>query len=75
MKSSVEAVLFPDQVIVDPHHHLRSAPHPAYQVDACMSDIRGGHRILATVHVECTQYYRTTGPEYLRATIGCEVRR
>lgn len=66
MKASTETALFPDQVIVDPHHHLRSAPHPLYQVAECMKDVRVGHNIVATVHVECTQYYRTTGPEYLR---------
>lgn len=65
MTSSAETALYAEQVIVDSHHHLRSAPHAHYQVSECMEDIRGGHRIVATVHVECTQYYWSEGPDYL----------
>ncbi|WP_213765517.1 amidohydrolase family protein [Caballeronia sp. dw_19] len=64
--SSVEAILDQDLLIVDPHHHLWGAPHPVYRVQEFARDLGSGHRVAATVHVECSQAYREGGPSLLQ---------
>ena len=66
-----EAILLPDQPIIDPHHHLwkhssRSGP---YLTPDLLVDLDSGHNILATVFVECGSEYRTTGPDEMK-TLG-----
>src|SRR5215213_7044180 len=64
-----EAVVEPDIEICDPHHHLWSQPtgrYPRYDVADLRSDTGAGHRVVATVFVECASNYRTGGPEHLR---------
>ncbi|MEQ9335297.1 amidohydrolase family protein [Thalassobaculum sp.] len=54
--------LDPDLPIVDPHHHLWDRPDSRYLADDLRADIDGsGHRILATVYVECHAMYREGG--------------
>ncbi|HJL76739.1 MAG TPA: amidohydrolase family protein [Acidimicrobiales bacterium] len=55
-------------MIVDPHHHLwRSDDHGSeYLLDDLWADTGSGHRVEATVFVECGAQYRTDGPEELR---------
>jgi L-fuconolactonase len=61
-----EDVLDPDQPIIDPHHHLWDVPGSRYLIAELLDDIRSGHNVRATVHVECKSGYRTQGPEELR---------
>lgn len=61
-----EEILEPSLPIVDPHHHLWGDPRPQYLLDEFMADVTAGHNICATVFADCTEQYRTTGPEHLR---------
>lgn len=66
-----EDVIEPDLRIVDPHHHLwdyrdRDGYQPTYLLDELHADTGSGHRIEATVFVECSWAYRTDGPVELR---------
>ncbi len=60
-----EDILEPDQPIIDPHHHLweRSGGYFAREL---MEDLGAGHRVEATVHVQCHHGYRGAGPDALR---------
>lgn len=66
----VEAVVDPDQRIVDPHHHLwpvgGALPYGLVELEA---DVRSGHKIERTVFVECHAAYRVGGPAHL-APVG-----
>ena len=56
-----ESALEPQQAIIDAHHHLWDRPHNRYLQDDLLADIGAGHRVLATVFVECGAMYRTAG--------------
>jgi len=57
-----EDALDPDLAIVDPHHHLWDRPDSRYLASDLTADIDGsGHRVLATVYVECHAHYRDGG--------------
>lgn len=64
----VEDVVDPDQRIVDPHHHLwpegGALPYGLAELDADTGD---GHRVEATLFVECGAGYRRDGPRNLRS--------
>jgi L-fuconolactonase len=62
-----EDVVDPEQRIIDPHHHLWP-PGGAlpYGLDELHADTGSGHRVEATVFVECGAGYRSDGPEHLR---------
>jgi L-fuconolactonase len=60
-----EEPLDPEQVICDPHHHLWDNRGDRYLVDDLRADV-DGHRVVATVFVECMAFYRAGGPEDLR---------
>ncbi|HZC47069.1 MAG TPA: amidohydrolase family protein [Candidatus Acidoferrum sp.] len=61
-----EHALEADLPIVDPHHHLWDHPGSRYMLDEVLRDTGSGHRVLATVFVECMSMYRADGPEPLR---------
>ena len=61
-----EPALEPDLPIVDPHHHLWDHPGSRYMLDEILRDTNSGHRVLATVFVECMSMYRADGPESMR---------
>ena len=61
-----EAVLEPDLPIIDAHHHLFDRPERRYRVEEFRTDLDAGHRVIATVYLECSEGYRTDGPEMLR---------
>ena len=61
-----EAALEPEMPIVDPHHHLWDHPGSRYMLDEIVRDTASGHRVLATVFVECLSMYRADGPEPMR---------
>ncbi len=62
LASHHEAPIDPEQIICDPHHHLWEFPTDTYLVDDLRADTGSGHRVVATVFVECTSAYRTDGP-------------
>jgi L-fuconolactonase len=62
----IEAPLEPELAIVDPHHHLWDHPDSRYMLDEIVHDTGSGHRVLATVFVECLSMYRADGPEMMR---------
>jgi len=62
----MEVILEPELPIVDPHHHLWQRPDWVYMLDDLLSDIYGGHNIVATVFVQCRSMHRATGPEAFR---------
>lgn len=65
-----EPVLLPELPIVDAHHHLWQADHERYLLEDFESDVAAaGHRIVATVHVQCGSHYRSSGPPHL-ASVG-----
>src|ERR1700722_13117831 len=61
-----EEPLEPALPIIDPHHHLWDHPKSRYLLDEILSDTGTGHRVIATVFVECLSMYRPDGPESLR---------
>lgn len=65
-----EAILDPEQRIIDPHHHLwlesSFTKGKPYLLKEFWDDTQSGHRIEKTVFVECNASYYETGPEYLR---------
>ncbi len=63
-----EAILEPDLAILDPHHHF-SGHWGGYFAEDFLRDAASGHRIVATVHVQCGQGYRMSGPVSL-APVG-----
>lgn len=61
-----ERIVEPDLDIVDCHHHLWDMPGNRYLLDEAMVDFRSGHKIVASVHMQCHSMYRTDGPPALR---------
>jgi hypothetical protein len=64
-----EEILQPELPIVDPHHHLWDRPGARYLLDELLEDLNQGHRILATVFLQCNSMYRRGGDPAL-APIG-----
>jgi predicted TIM-barrel fold metal-dependent hydrolase len=64
-----EDILEPELAIVDPHHHLWDFPAHRYLLPDLLADTGSGHRIIGTVFIECTAFYRAGGPTELR-TLG-----
>jgi predicted TIM-barrel fold metal-dependent hydrolase len=62
-----EAIIEPDLVIVDPHHHLWDRPGNRYLLPEILDDIASGHAVRATVFIEARSMYRADGPEELRS--------
>jgi len=61
-----EAILDPELPIVDPHHHLWDRPGWRYLLDELLADLNSGHRIVATVFLQCGAMHRATGEAALR---------
>ena len=64
--SPKEDILEPDLPICDPHHHLWDFPNSRYLLPELLADVQSGHNVQSTVFVECTSFYRASGPEELR---------
>ncbi|MFO1079317.1 MAG: amidohydrolase family protein [Reyranellaceae bacterium] len=62
-----EPVLEPDLPIVDPHHHLMDMPGHEYMLPAFLDDLATGHRLVASLFVECRVFYRPYGPDDRRS--------
>lgn len=65
-----EDVLEPELEIIDAHHHLWGPGVPwepsTYLLDDFAADLDSGHRVIATVYIECGSRYRSNGPAELR---------
>jgi L-fuconolactonase len=57
-----EPMLEPELPIIDPHHHLWTRDGNVYLMPELLTDIAGGHNVVATVFEECHSMYRTSGP-------------
>jgi L-fuconolactonase len=69
----VEDIVDPTRRIVDPHHHLwPPGGMLPYSVADLMADAGSGHRVEATVFMECHAAYRPDGPAALRSIGECE---
>ena len=55
-----EEILAPDLPIVDPHHHLWDRGS-RYLLDELLADTNDGHKILATVYLQCDSMYPAGG--------------
>src|SRR6202790_2490942 len=66
LAQTTEPVLESALPIIDPHHHLWDHPGSRYMLDEILRDTGTGHRVLATVFVECASMYRADGPEAMR---------
>ena len=61
-----EPVLEPDVPIIDTHHHLWQRPDHRYLLHELLGDLNSGHRVVATVFLQCHAMYRASGPEEMR---------
>jgi len=61
-----ETIIEPELPIVDAHHHLWERPGWQYMFGDLLEDLGSGHKIIATVFVQCRSMYRAGGPEELR---------
>ncbi|HEY6430563.1 MAG TPA: amidohydrolase family protein [Acetobacteraceae bacterium] len=61
-----EAILEPDLPIVDPHHHLWDRTDWRYLLPDLLEDLNSGHKITATVFVQCRAFHRAAGPDEMK---------
>jgi L-fuconolactonase len=61
-----EEILEPELPIVDPHHHLWDRGGWRYLLHELLEDLNSGHRIIATVFLQCRSMYKAAGSEELR---------
>src|SRR5689334_10993145 len=61
-----ESILEPDLPIIDSAHHLFDRPALRYMFEDYLTDVRSGHRIVASIYVETLAFARAGGPELLR---------
>ncbi len=63
-----EPSLAPEQKIVDAHHHLWDRRGFRYLLEEFADDIgNSGHRVTASVYVQCRTMYRASGPTAYRS--------
>lgn len=60
--SLMEEAIEPELPIIDAHHHF-SDHWGGYLGEDLLGDMRAGHRVKATVYIQCGYGYRSTGPE------------
>src|ERR1700722_4327961 len=63
----VEPMLEPELAIVDCQHHPWNRPECPYGLGALLADMQSGHRLEASVFVECRSHYRSEGDRSLRS--------
>jgi L-fuconolactonase len=66
LRLHTEEILEPGLPIVDAHHHLWKESGNHYLLEDLIADVATGHRIVATVYVQCHHAYRDSGPMHLR---------
>ena len=52
--------------IIATHHHFWDRPDERYLLDELLADLNTGHKIMATVFLECRSMYRDDGPRDMR---------
>jgi L-fuconolactonase len=62
----METAREPALAICDPHHHLWNRGDSRYLLEELRADLTSGHKVEATVFVECGFGYRTGGPVRFR---------
>ena len=60
-----EDILEPGLPVVDPHHHLWNRGG-GYFLDELLGDTNSGHKIVATIFIQCGYSYRASGPDAMR---------
>jgi L-fuconolactonase len=67
---TTESVLDAHVPLIDAHHHLwhsvSFSSYVPYEVPEYEADIAGGHRVIASVYVDCLSHYHETGSVALR---------
>lgn len=61
-----EDALLPDLPIVDAHHHLWDRPQGRYLAGEFSRDLATGHRVIASVYVQCRSMLRRQGPDSMK---------
>ena len=61
-----EPILEPDLPIIDTHHHLWDRGGHRYFLPDFVADAATGHRLVASVFLECHAMYRAQGPAPMR---------
>jgi predicted TIM-barrel fold metal-dependent hydrolase len=57
-----EPAVEPELPIIDPHHHLWDVESAFYHAPELIADANSGHRVLATVFVECKAHFDDDAP-------------
>src|ERR1700760_3428914 len=57
-----EPAIEPELAVIDPHHHLWDVESAFYHAPELIADVSSGHRVLATVFVECKAHFDTDAP-------------
>jgi predicted TIM-barrel fold metal-dependent hydrolase len=65
-RAEAEPIVDPDLPIIDTHHHLWQRPDHRYLLHELLADLGRGHRVAATVFLQCHAMYRASGPEEMR---------
>ena len=66
LAASAEEILEPELPIVDPHHHFWDYPTHRYLLDQLLADTGSGHKVEATVCIECAVFYRRDASREMR---------
>ena len=66
LNAGAEAILEPELPIVDPHHHFWDYPTHRYLLEQLLADTGSGHKIEATVFIECAAFYRRDASRQMR---------
>jgi L-fuconolactonase len=66
LATHVEEIVDPDIPVVDAHHHLWDSAGRRYLFDDLLADLSSGHKVAATVFVQCHAMYRSNGPDALK---------
>jgi len=61
-----EPVIDPELPIIDAHHHLWTRSYAPYMFDDLLADVQSGHKVAATIFVQCSTMYRSDGPENMK---------
>jgi len=65
-KNPPEPILDPDLPIIDTHHHLWDRDGHRYLLPEFLADAATGHKLVASVFLECHSMYRASGPAEMR---------
>lgn len=61
-----EPAIDPQLPIIDAHHHLWDRPESHYLLDDYLDDLDSGHRVLASVYVQCRSMFNIDRPQAFR---------